>query len=97
MSLGSLTFVFFHELGHLLQRNTCLRERFGNNIASTINEYNIDRENKLVGKQAAISHITELYADSYGIDSCLSEIIRHFKDDKKELKVALYQLVCGLS
>lgn len=97
MFVGALTFVFFHELGHLLQRHSCLRERFGNNIASTINESNIDKENKLVGKQATISHITELYADSYAISSCLSEIIRHFKDDKKELKVALYQFVCGLS
>lgn len=97
MFVGALTFVFFHELGHLLQRHSSLRERFGNQIASIINECNIDKENKLVGKQAAISHITELYADSYGIFSCLSEIVRHFNDDKTELRVALYQFVCGLS
>ncbi|WKT71778.1 hypothetical protein [Acinetobacter variabilis] len=107
MFMASLTFIFFHELGHLMQQHGRIRATFsGQSIDdSIINECNAIDSIPLTGKQAAISHTTELAADSSAITKCIFEIMRQFSskelignDDKGVLFLATVQLfVSGVS
>ena len=95
--VGALTFVYFHELGHLLQQHGYIRQEIGGNEQTRIFESKVAGDAVLRGKQSSVSHVTELCADSYATVKCLYELMRHFDDNKKELKVALFMLVCSLS
>lgn len=107
MFMASLTFVLFHELGHLMQQHGRIRASLsGQSIDdSIINECNATDSIPLMGKQAAISHTTELSADSSAITRCILEIMRQFSSkeligsgDKGTLFLATAQLfVIGVS
>ena len=97
MFVGALTFVYFHELGHLLQQHGYIRQKISGDEQSHIFEHQIAGEAILRGKQSSVSHVTELCADNYATIKCLYELMRHFDDNKEELRVALFMLVCGLS
>jgi hypothetical protein len=97
MFVGALTFVYFHELGHLLQQHGYIRHRIGGSEDLPINEHQVIGEAILQGKSSSVSHVTELCADSYATTKCLYELMRQFDDNKEELRVALFILVCGLS
>lgn len=97
MFVGALTFVYFHELGHLLQQHGYIRQKASGSADSLINEQQIMGEAILRGKSSSVSHVTELCADSYATRKCLYELMRHFDDNKEELRVALFTLVSGLS
>ncbi len=97
MFVGALTFVYFHELGHLLQQHGYIRQKIGGSEDSLINEHQVMGEAILRGKSSSVSHVTELCADSYATTKCLYELMRQFDDNKEELRVALFILVCGLS
>lgn len=107
MFIASLTFVFFHELGHLMQRHGEIRAVYNGYFESNyvINECDINDSVKLTDKQAAVSHTTELAADFSAITRCIFELMRHFSDEKIvgkdhkgiELMGAIYLLVSGLA
>lgn len=108
MFIGSLTWVFFHELGHLMQEHGYIRERFGGGESvARIEDCELDGGRRLEGHAAAISHVTEIAADIEATQYCVSELIRHFLPDEMtitddehsrlEFRSNLYLLVCGIS
>lgn len=83
MFMASLTFIFFHELGHLMQQHGRVRALFAEHLSNdlTIDDCDVANSMQLTGKQAAISHVTELAADFSAITRCIIELIRQFSDD----------------
>lgn len=107
MFMASLTFVFFHELGHLMQQHGRIRATFSENSIEDlmVNECDVDNSTLLTGKQAAVSHTTELAADSSAVSRCIFELMGQFsyesivgEDDKGPLFLGAVQLfVSGVS
>ncbi len=97
MFVGALTFIYFHELGHLLQQHWYIRQKFGESAETIINECQMASKSTLKGDAASVSHVTELCADFYATTKCLYELMRHFQDNKEELRGVLFIFVCGLS
>ncbi|MBO8213149.1 hypothetical protein [Acinetobacter nosocomialis] len=84
MFMACLTFIFFHELGHLMQQHARIRATFSEHFVEDfmISECEANNSTKLIGKQAAISHTTELAADFSAVTRCISELFRHFSDEE---------------
>lgn len=107
MFIGALTWVFFHELGHLSQEHGYIRSIFSKGeYQIRVEDCESDGDNKLEGKDATISHVTELAADVYATSFCISELVRHFvhksiddvdEESKKLFQGSLYLMVCGIS
>ncbi|MFS0828083.1 hypothetical protein [Pseudomonas phoenicis] len=106
MFLGSLTWVYFHELGHLMQEHGRVRNDRGSTAATTaIQELDAHAAQILTGRKASISHATELAADSEAITLCLIESARHFlegplvdESDGAEVFIgSVYLLTCSLA
>lgn len=77
MFMASLTWVYFHELGHLYQEHGYIREQFGQRANSLIiNDCDIVNDSHLTQEQSTISHITELAADFFAVTQCFNEILR---------------------
>lgn len=107
MFIGALTWIYFHELAHLWQEHGYIRRRFGEipDATTQIDECDAEGVQRLQGKNAALSHVTELAADFEATNTCLIELIRHFADDAiqgkpqdlKPFRAALYLLTSGIS
>lgn len=106
MFLGSLTWVYFHELGHLMQEHGRVRTTGGLVSATTnIQELDAHAAQILTGRQASISHVTELAADSEATTECLIASARHFlkgplvdEGDGAEVFIgSVYLLTCSLA
>lgn len=105
MFIGSLTWVFFHELGHLVQEHGHIRKLFGDvEIVSKIEDCEINGVQALSERASLVSHATELAADFEATDWCIRELIRHFlhpenndEDAKAEFRNNLQLMVCGIS
>lgn len=95
MFMAAITWVFFHELGHLKQEHGYIRNKYTNSTISQIHELNIIDAKIITNEEAAIFHTTEIAADFEAIDTCIFELIRQFKGE--ELKPAIYQFICGVS
>ena len=93
--MGALTWIFFHELGHLKQEHGYIRNKFTHTVTSSIHEININNSEEIKGKEAAVSHVTEIAADFEAIDTCIFELIRQFQGE--DLKPAIYLFICGVS
>ncbi|MBC3487156.1 hypothetical protein HU750_15905 [Pseudomonas sp. SWRI50] len=64
-----LSFVIFHELGHLNQNHGAIRAKYSNApVNLTLNEFGISAGGKFTGELAAIFHATELAADYEALD-----------------------------
>ena len=94
--LASITWVFFHELGHLKQEHGYVRSMFNKLGVTLISECSINNEKTLEGKAAAVSHITEIAADFEAINICNLELIKHFKG-KDMLLPAIFLFTSGVS
>ncbi len=92
--LASITWVFFHELGHLKQEHGYVRNRFDKSVITLISEC-INNTGKLKGKTAAVSHITEIAADFEAISLCNLELIKHFEG--KDMLPAIFLFTTGVS
>ena len=106
MFMGSLTWVYYHELGHLMQEHGYIRKKYaGLQEKSYIEDCESTGEHQLSGRDAVISHVTELAADVEATQWCMQELIRHFlpnvmdndENDLKEFKNTLHLFICGLS
>lgn len=97
MFLGALTFVYFHEHAHLMQEHGYIRNKFNESTGTTINEFNVNSQAPITGREAALSHVTELAADYHAVTQCISEIVRQFDGEKLKFRGAIYIFVCGLS
>jgi len=93
--LASITWVFFHELGHLKQEHGHIRSMFNESGVTLISECSTNKEEILEGKASAISHITEIAADFEAISLCNLELIKHFKG--KDLLPAVFLFTSGVS
>ncbi len=110
MFVAAITWVYFHELGHLNQEHGVIRDEFGPKRdkakrTTDIHEFEISRDKLISGKEALVSHVTELAADFEATNFYVLELIRHllnpsFVDEKDRLEVfydTLYLMVCGIS
>lgn len=106
MFLGALTWVFFHELGHLAQEHGYIRSKYSGvtNVAKL--EDGESNSNKILDERAAlISQVTEFAADEEATQSCMEELMRHFLHQEGEwtdqyvesFQDSLYLVVCGIS
>jgi len=106
--IAALTWVYFHELGHLMQEHGHIRVQHGVNPdqqSSDIHEFDASGREPLSGRAAVVSHVTELAADFEATNFYLVELIRHinnpdFVSDEKKGEVfsgLVYLMICGLS
>ncbi|MEG2976039.1 MAG: hypothetical protein RR882_08150 [Comamonas sp.] len=88
---AGITYLFGHEIGHLIQEHTHIRSQFGGANAAdlAIDESDASNSNQeLTQDQSVIWHVTELAADHEAVSWCLSEIFRHVvisQENPKEL------------
>ncbi|MGT2508157.1 hypothetical protein [Cupriavidus basilensis] len=106
--IAAMTWVYFHEIGHLMQEHGYIRARYGSGNAQGANEVHdceSNAENQLTGTAAVVSHVTELAADFEATNFYLMELIRHIinpdfvaEEKKGEISCGLvYLMLCGLS
>lgn len=106
MFISAMTWVFFHELGHLVQEHGYIRSSYEpEELTSLIEDCNSSGTGELNGRAASISHATEFAADVEATHWCVMELARHFLPSvlnsttaqKKEFQNNLHHLVCGIS
>ncbi|WP_332771618.1 hypothetical protein [Pseudomonas sp. ESBL1] len=106
MFFASLTWVYFHELGHLAQEHGFVRKASRNDpVQRIIQELDASGALPLKGRAAEISHVTELAADFEATTYCLLEMARQFlrgplvsNEEGADLFVAgVYLLACSMS
>ncbi|MFT8698946.1 hypothetical protein [Acetobacter orientalis] len=110
MFVAAITWVFFHELGHLLQEHGIIRHEFGPRgdeamQTADVHDFEVSHQKPINGLEALVSHVTELAADFTATTFYVTELRRHLKDpsfaDAEErpeiLCGTLYLMVCGLS
>ncbi|VVQ01164.1 hypothetical protein PS910_03819 [Pseudomonas fluorescens] len=108
MFIAALTWIFFHELGHLTQEHGVIRDSFGKALGADFKIHEqeaMSSGDALTGKASVISHVTEMAADFEATHFCTLELIRHFTDEElvgkdftgEEFIGSIYLLICGLS
>ncbi|MBK9160276.1 MAG: hypothetical protein IPM27_01680 [Nitrosomonadales bacterium] len=106
--MAALTWVYFHEIGHLMQEHGVIRARHGaidDQKSSEVHEFNAYGNNALTGHAAVVSHTTELAADFEATNFYLMELFRHISDPRfvrqenraEVFSGLLYLMICGLS
>lgn len=110
MFVAAITWVYFHEIGHLMQEHGIIRDEFGPGDVGTkqttdVHDFEASKDDLIVGREALVSHVTELAADFEATNFYVIELLRHvrdpdFVDDKKRTEVSsglIYLMVCGIS
>jgi hypothetical protein len=110
MFFAAITWVYFHEIGHLMQEHGVIRKEFvegggGTVQATDVCDFEASNNKRLVGREALVSHVTELAADFEATSYYVMELLRHvtaeeFADDDQRIEVLsglIYLMVCGLS
>ena len=110
MFVATITWVYFHEIGHLMQEHGVIRAEFGDghgNAARTtdVQDFEASDDKRLAGREVLVSHVTELAADFEATHRYVFELLRHirapdFVDEKDRTEVLsglIYVMVCGLS
>lgn len=110
MFVAAITWVYFHEIGHLMQEHGVIRDEFGEGYGGTVQttdvyDFEAPHNKRLVGREALVSHVTELAADFEATNFYVFELLRHvtdpdFVDDEARTEVfsgLIYLMVCGLS
>ncbi|GBR56770.1 hypothetical protein [Gluconobacter sphaericus] len=110
MFIAAITWVYFHELGHLLQEHGIIRHEFGprgNEAMQTthVHDFEVSHHKPINDREALVSHVTELAADFAATIFYATDLLRHIEDpsfaDAEErpevLCGTLYLMVCGLS
>ena len=78
MFMASLTWVFFHELGHCMQEHKYIRQKYCTvHESGQIYELGIPAS-PLSQIDATIYHVTEFAADAEATYWCICELVRHF-------------------
>lgn len=110
MFVATITWVYFHEIGHLMQEHGVIRAEFvddhGDPAETTdVHDFEASNDKRLVGREALVSHVTELAADFEATHFYVFELLRHvtnpdFVADEERTEVLsglIYLMVCGLS
>lgn len=110
MFVAAITWVYFHEIGHLMQEHGVIRDEFGpsdGDAKQTSDVYDLEasKDKHVVGREALVSHVTELAADFEATNFYVIELLRHvidpdFVDEKERTEVLsglIYLMVCGVS
>ncbi|RYZ89097.1 MAG: hypothetical protein EOP04_07760 [Proteobacteria bacterium] len=92
--IAALTWVYFHEWGHLVQEHGYIRAKYGVSDCALVNELSTPEQAEIEGNASAIYHVTELAADSEATIFCIAELFRHFK--KEDMEPALQIFVCAI-
>tara|TARA_R110002111_G_scaffold164386_3_gene230573 strand:+ start:26078 stop:27142 length:1065 start_codon:yes stop_codon:yes gene_type:complete len=95
MFVGAITWVYFHELGHLMQEHGYILKTSGASSNTLIQECSANFSSESESQFAALFHVTELSADFEAMTWCILEIIRQFPEDK--LRSVICMLVSGIS
>ena len=108
--VAAITWVYFHEIGHLMQEHGVIRDEFGardGGAKQTTDVYDFEasKDIPIIGREALVSHVTELAADFEATHFYVSELLRHIRDphfveDEARAEVfsgLIYLMVCGLS
>lgn len=94
----AFTWIIYHELGHLVQEHGFIKSKYGVGPSSDVIDCastDLTNDETIKGKQAAISHITEMAADFFGTQWCIEIILISFEG--KELESEVRHLMCALS
>lgn len=110
MFVAAITWVYFHEIGHLMEEHGVIRGEFGPSDGGAkqttdVYDFEASKSKLIVGREALVSHVTELAADFEATNFYVIELLRHisdpdFVDDKARTEVfsgLIYLMVCGLS
>ncbi|KXV61813.1 hypothetical protein AD948_00400 [Acetobacter senegalensis] len=110
MFVAAITWVYFHELGHLMQEHGIIRHEWGPRgdeamQTTDVHDFEVSHHKPIHGREALVSHVTELAADFAATHFYAMELLRHieepsFADDQERPEVfsgTLYLMVCGLS
>lgn len=99
MFISGITWILYHELGHLIQEHGHVRAQYNCDegveiidCAANDNKSKI----KLSGKASAVSHVTEMAADFYAMISCLRALLRHFEGEELEAEIRSFTSVFAL-
>lgn len=108
--VAAITWVYFHEIGHLMQEHGVIRGEFGPGGGDTgqtadVHDFEASGDKPIVGREALVSHVTELAADFEATNFYVIELLRHVSDpdfvnDGERTEVTsglIYLMVCGLS
>jgi len=99
MFTSGITWILYHELGHLIQEHLYIRNLYiSSNNAEIIDCAANDSGNNetLSGKASAVYHVTEMAADFYATTSCLSALLRHFEGNELEVEIRNFTSVLAL-
>ncbi|MGV2880582.1 hypothetical protein [Pantoea vagans] len=94
--MAAITWVYFHELGHLDQEHGVIRYNKSSHFSSTLVECDVQNKETMTGEKSALWHVTEIAADFYATTTCVTEIMRHFTD-LKDARIAANYLVSAIA
>jgi len=94
--MAAVTWVYFHELGHLSQEHGVIRNGNSSRCNSTLVECDIQNSKEMNGETSIVWHVTEIAADYFATSTCVAELIRHF-NTKNDLLLATNYLMTGLA
>lgn len=108
--VAAITWVYFHEIGHLMQEHGVIRDEFWEGHSGAVKiadvyDFEASNHKRLVGREALVSHVTELAADFEATTLYVFELLRHVNDPDfvegeartEVLSSLIYLMVCGLS
>ena len=108
--VAAITWVYFHEIGHLMQEHGVIRDEYWEGHSGAVKiadvyDFEASNHKRLVGREALVSHVTELAADFEAITLYVFELLRHINDPDfvegeartEVLSGLIYLMVCGLS
>ncbi|MFP1914362.1 hypothetical protein ACLEEZ_02175 [Lonsdalea quercina] len=93
--ISAITWIYFHEFGHLSQEHGRIRGLYTDNKTNIISELFIAGDSEFTSRKSALWHATEIAADYFATTMCVLELCRKF--DSSELDRAINFLFTGLS
>jgi hypothetical protein len=81
--LAALTWIYFHEIGHLVQEHREVRRAAIHSKEDDIHihEFHASADEPLIGYASVVSHTTELAADFEATTLVLQELVRHILEE----------------
>ena len=85
MFIAAITWVYFHELSHLLQEHGIIRHEFGPRgdeamQMTDVHDFEVSHHKPINGREALVSHVTELAADFAATTFYALVLLRHLRE-----------------